>query len=74
VVGWKFTGEYEMLEWGAVTSAVHEDEPDHTAYIYADKRYVRVGGTGTALFAPLVNKLIARVCHGVRVRVRVRVE
>jgi hypothetical protein len=40
--GWKFTGKYERLEWGAITSAVHEDDPSkvyHTAYIYADKRY-----------------------------------
>ncbi len=40
--GWRFTGQYERLEWGAVTSAVHEDNPSkvyHTAYIYADKRY-----------------------------------
>jgi hypothetical protein len=40
--GWKFTGKYERLEWGAITSAVHEGDPSkvyHTAYIYADKRY-----------------------------------
>jgi hypothetical protein len=37
------------LDWGAVTSAVHEDDPSkiyHTAYIYADKRYLILAQVG----------------------------